>query len=265
MSNIAVTHADSGLVRASVVRTERVTPHVIRVTLGGGDLGRFLFQGFDQWFRLAIPVRGDERLDNLPQRFGMGGALRYFTLPKGTRPAIRNYTVRQFRRGPLEMDIDFVVHGDAGIAAPWAATVEPGAEVAFIDQGCGWRPPPADRYTIVADESGMAAALGILRDMPRDARGDALIEVFDKDDRQADEAPDRVTVRWLVRSPRDAPGALALPALRDLALPGSVYAFAVGEQALASGARRHLVNERSVPKSHVTFSGYWRIGKASLG
>ena len=37
-------------------RTERVTPHMVRVTLTGDDLRRFEYRGFDQWFRLAVPV-----------------------------------------------------------------------------------------------------------------------------------------------------------------------------------------------------------------
>ncbi|MFP3468122.1 siderophore-interacting protein, partial [Leifsonia sp. SIMBA_070] len=48
MSNIAVTHSESGLVRAEVVRRERVTPNMVRVTLGGADLRRFDYRGFDQ-------------------------------------------------------------------------------------------------------------------------------------------------------------------------------------------------------------------------
>ena len=32
---------------------------------------------------------------------------------------IRNYTVREFRPDDLELDVDFVVHGDAGVAGPW--------------------------------------------------------------------------------------------------------------------------------------------------
>jgi NADPH-dependent ferric siderophore reductase len=35
-------------------------------------------------------------------------------------------------------------------------------------------------------------------------------------------------------------------------------AFAAGESKLATGARRHLVNDRGVPKSNITFCGYWR-------
>ena len=263
MSNIAVRHADSGLVHAVVQRTERVSPHVVRVTLGGPGLGRFDFVGFDQWFRLAVPVDDSSRLDNLPEKFGMAGYLRFLTLPKGTRPVIRNYTVRAFRTDPAELDIDFVVHGTEGVAGPWAASAAPGDEVALIDQGCGWKPVPADWLLLVADETGLPAVAGILRDLPRDAVGRVIVELFDEADRQSLEGPAGVTVQWVERAPDALPGSAALPALRALEFPeGSVYAFAVGESAVATGARRHLVGERGVPKQNVTFCGYWKKGRS---
>ncbi|GAA2238992.1 siderophore-interacting protein [Herbiconiux moechotypicola] len=259
MSNITVTHAESGLVTAEVLRTERVTPHMVRVTLGGGGLDRFEFKGFDQWFRLAVPVDDTTRFDNLPDRYGMAGWLKYLTLPKGTRPVIRNYTVRAYRSDPAELDIDFVVHGTSGVAAPWAAAAKAGDEIAFIDQGCGWKPVPSDWQLLVADETGLPAVAGILRDLPRDARGHAIIELFDFADQQELGAPEGFTVHWLLRDEGSAPGSAALPALAALEFEaGSVYAFTVGESALATGARRHLVSERGVPKSNVTFCGYWK-------
>ncbi len=264
MSNIVVTHADSGVVRAVVERTERVTPHMVRVTLGGPDLQRFRPVGFDQWVRLALPVRDETRFDNLAPPFGVKGYLKFLTLPKQTRPVIRNYTIRQTRLDPVEVDIDFVVHGDAGIAGPWAASVEAGTEVAFIDQGCGWRPAPADWFLLACDESGLPAVAGILRDLPRDAVGHAFVELFDDADRQETGAPDGVEVHWLTRSPDADPGVVLLPEVASFEAPaGTPYAFAVGERALATGVRRHLVAERGVPKTQVTFSGYWRLGKAS--
>lgn len=265
MSNITVTHAASGLIQAHVARSARVTPNMIRVTITGPDLARFEYRGFDQWFRLALPVRGEGGLESLPQSFGVGGYLRYLRLPKGSRPVIRNYTVREFRPDGLELDIDFVAHGDEGIAGPWAASVQPGARVAFIDQGCGWSPPAAaDGNLLIGDESALPAILGILRDMPRAATGHAIIELFDARDRQEVDAPTGMTIHWLERGRHDAPGTAALPELAALDLPvGTPYAFAAGEQALATGARRHLVRERGVPKQQVTFSGYWRIGRAA--
>jgi NADPH-dependent ferric siderophore reductase len=259
MSNIAVTHADSGLVRAKVARTERISPHFVRVTLTGGDLDRFVFQGFDQWFRLVIPVHDADSLDAMPDRYGLGGFLRYRAIPGARRPVVRNYTARAFRPDPAELDVDFVVHGIDGVAAPWAVAAQEGDEVALIDQGRGWRAPVTGHHVLVADESGVPAVAGILRDLDPDATGVAVLEVFDPADRQELPAPGGFRVEWLVRRPDQAPGALALPRLAALDLGrGRTTAFAVGESALATGARRHLVRERAFPKEDVVFCGYWK-------
>lgn len=268
MTNITVTHTGTGLVHAVVVRRERVTPHMVRVTLGGDDLRRFEYRGFDQWFRLAVPVpHTHPRFDNLPDSFGVAGYLRFLTLPRNTRPVIRNYTVRGFRAeaaaGP-ELDIDFVVHGTDGIAAPWAVAAETGDEIAFIDQGCGWKGSGGGAVLLIGDESALPAIAGVLRDLPRDAAGTAIIELFDAADRQPLEGPDGVEVRWVIRGAGEPPGAAALPELAALhTLPAEVTAFAVGESAVATGARRHLVAERGIPKSRVTFCGYWKVGRAA--
>ncbi|GAB3615588.1 siderophore-interacting protein [Okibacterium endophyticum] len=264
MSNITVTHSPSGLVHVNVIRREQVTPNMTRVTFGGADLQRFEFKGFDQWFRLAIPVHDSDRLDRLPDRFGPGGLLKYLTIPKGARPVIRNYTVRDFRPDPAELDVDFFIHGDDGVAGPWAASVASGSEAALVDQGRGWKAVRADWNLLVSDESGLPAVAGILRDMPRDATGHALIELFDPRDRQPLDPPPGMTVHWVERDAGSRPGSAVLPALGDLTFPaGDVYAFAVGESAVATGARRHLVTERGVQKGNITFSGYWRHGRAA--
>ncbi|MCW2289513.1 siderophore-interacting protein [Leucobacter luti] len=276
--NIAISHADTGLVTAEVGRAERISPSFVRLTLVGPELRQWRHIGFDQWFRLAIPVAGDTtRFDRLSERFDMRGYLRYLTLPKATRPAIRSYTVREFRAEAGEIDVDCVVHGaphdpsagsahDAGIAGPWAASLPQGARVALIDQGCGYRPTrgAAPHIVLAGDESALPAVAGILRDLPRDATGDALIEVPDPADRQPLHAPDGVAVHWLTRSPHDRPGTAALERLRNLPAwdptPSNreFRAFVAGEQQLATGGRRALVAERGVAKADVTFCGYWR-------
>ena len=260
LSNIEITHsATTGVVLAEVVDAVRISPHFVRLTIAGDDLAGWRDLGFDQWFRLAVPTSGETRFDNLSETYDTAGYLKYLMLPKTTRPVIRNYTVRQFRAEALELDIDFVVHGDDGVAGPWASGLPLGASVALIDQGCGYRPLDADRQLLIGDESALPAVVGILRDLPRDARGDALIEIPDLADQQQVDPPEGVAVHWIVRPP-DAPvGRTALEHLRELPFPdGTVNAFAAGESKLATGARRHLVNERGVPKSNVTFCGYWR-------
>ena len=206
-----------------------------------------------------MPTSDDTRFDNLADTYDMAGYLKFLMLPKATRPVIRNYTVREFRPDDLELDVDFVVHGDAGVAAPWAQGLPLGASVALIDQGCGFRQADADHVLLVGDESALPAVVGILRDLPRDARGHALIELPDLDDRQHVDAPDGVDVHWIVREP-GAPVGVARSTTCASCRPSraSVNAFAAGESKLATGARRHLVNDRGVPKADVTFCGYWR-------
>ncbi|MFF2274628.1 siderophore-interacting protein [Agromyces sp. NPDC058126] len=261
-SNIAVTHAPSGVVEAEVSDAVRISPHFVRLTVAGEGLARWRHLGFDQWFRLAVPTAGDTRFDNLADTFDMAGYLRYLMLPKATRPVIRNYTVREFRPAALELDIDFVVHGDDGVAGPWASGLPLGASVALIDQGCGFRQADVERaehVLLVGDESALPAVLGILRDLPRDARGQAVIEVPDLADRQHIDAPDGFDLHWIVRRPEQPAGRAALEHLRELNLPAdSVYAFAAGESQLATGARRFLVNECGISKRDISFCGYWR-------
>ncbi len=266
-SNIAVTHTDLGFVTAEVSRAERISPSFVRVTVVGEDLAGWRHLGFDQWFRLALPVAGEAtQFERLAKRFDMRGYLRYLTLPKATRPAIRNYTVREYRPEAGELDIDFVVHtsddpAHSGIAGPWAESLPVGERVALIDQGCGYRAVEGARRVVLAgDESALPAVLGILRDLPRDAVGDAIIEVPEAADRQPDAAPDGVRIEWVERTSGGV-GAAALEALRGLpAWDEPVSAFVAGEQKLATGGRRHLVADRGVAKSAVDFCGYWRAG-----
>lgn len=85
------------------------------------------------------------------------------------------------------------------------------------------------------------------------------------DDIQPVDNPDGVEVRWLPRGDADdVPGVKALEALHTFTPehPATLSAYVVGEQALATGGRRHLV-AMGVPKSRIEFVGYWRIGKAA--
>lgn len=264
MTNIAVTHADSGVITAEVVRSIQISPSIRRVTIGGGELGSFDYLGYDQWFRLLVPTGDKVRFDNVPTTVDATGYLRYLTLPKRTRPVMRSYTVRQFRPDDLELDVDFVVHGDSGVAGPWAMSAEPGAPIGFIDQGHGFRPEMAamaDELLIAGDETAMPAVLGVLRSLPSDARGVAFVELPDAGDEQPVETRSQVKVQWLVRGRDQPPGQATLAAVRKHQTSSSVYAFAVGESKLATGVRKLLVGEREVDKNQVTFCGYYKLPK----
>jgi NADPH-dependent ferric siderophore reductase len=264
-----------GLVHLKVLRREQLSPHWMRVTLGGGEIDAFRPMGFDQWFRLFLPLGGDEGLDRLPAKANkLFGYMRYLRIPDGVRPVMRNYTVREFRpategRG-AEIDVDFVLHGSvadgtAGPASRWAEACEPGESVVVIDEGLAFNPERGtDRVVLVADETGLPAIAGICASLPSHASGLAVIEVPAAEDALDFAHPAGVRVEWIVREHDVKPGTPALQALRDASLPDAPFhAYLVGEQSLPTEGRRHLVNERGVSKDLVSFCGYWRTGAAS--
>lgn len=258
------------LLTLRVVRRERLSPHIVRVTLGDGDIAHFVPMGFDQWFRLFLPV-SEASLERLPNKLDTLSYLRFLAIAKTERPVLRNYTVRAHRvdgaQGP-ELDVDFVVHGSvddgtSGPAATWAQTCRPGDSVALLDEGIAYNPPPtvAGEVELVGDETAMPAVAGILASLPRSVTGRAFIEIPHADDRQELDAPAGVDVRWVVRDDRRAvPGAAVLAAAVEAApSPGGRFHWAAGEQSLPAAMRRHWVRA-GVEKGHISFTGYWKHG-----
>lgn len=256
---------------ARVAGSKLISPHVLRVTLAG--LEGFDFLGSDHWCRLFFARPGQDSLE-LPTRTSeVGWYLQYLATPKARRPWVRAYTVRAARAEAGEVDIDFVIHtdsdGQTGPAAKWALEAEVGSSVGFLDQGQAYTPDhPHDWTLLIGDETALAAIAGICQQLPDSATGLAFIEIPTAADRQEIVAPPGLEVRWIHRDETtgaDAvPGHAALAALREASLPdGAVHAHAIGESGLATGARRHLVNDLGVPKRNVDFVGYWKHGRAA--
>ena len=265
----------SELLHLSVLRTERLSAHWMRVTLGGGEIEKFRPMGFDQWFRLFLPIGGDAGLDRVPAKANkMFGYLKFLRIPDGERPVMRNYSVRAYRPATAdagaEIDVDFVLHGSAadgtaGPASRWAETCTPGEHVLIIDEGLTFNPQRGtDRVVLVGDETALPAIASICASLPATATGAAIIEVPSAEDALEFPHPAGVDVVWITRPHDVAAGALALAALGETTLPDAPFhAYGAGEQALASGVRKHLVGERGVDKNTVSFCGYWKVGAAS--
>ncbi|MEZ3161419.1 siderophore-interacting protein [Microbacterium sp. BWT-B31] len=266
------------LIHLRVLRRERLSPHWMRVTLGGGEIARFRSMGYDQWFRIFLPLGGDEGLERIPAKANkLLGYLKYLRIPDGVRPVMRNYSVRAYRPATAttdaEIDVDFVLHGSAGDgtagpASRWAETCEPGESVVIIDEGLTFNPERGtSKVLLVADETGLPAIASICATLDASATGLALVEVPSTGDALEFEHPAGLTVRFVVRDHASKPGTevlAALEALSDLPAGGpDLHAYVVGEQALATNARRYLVNERALDKDAVSFCGYWRVGAAS--
>ncbi|MGV9264150.1 siderophore-interacting protein [Kitasatospora sp. NPDC003701] len=253
-----------------VVRAARITPHMARITLGGGGLTGFVNGGLDQRIKLLLPQPGQSEPLTPPGDGEFGWYRTWRGMDPAVRPVLRTYTVREQRHDPDEIDLDIVVHGEAGgPGSRWALTAAPGDRVIVcgpaVEEAGGVEfrlPAGADWVLLAADEAALPAVAAILAELP----AGLPVRVFAEVEEPGEEAylagpADRpgLGVTWLYRSK----GAPTLPeAVRAAELPaGEPYAWIAGEAASVRELRRHLVGERGTDRRAVCFMGYWRAGR----
>ncbi|WP_144759031.1 siderophore-interacting protein [Curtobacterium sp. 9128] len=250
-----------------VDRTERLSPHMVRVHLGG--------PAFDDFVAGADPERlaaTDRYVKLLLAKPSLGlqppydlEALRE-TLPKADRPSRRTYTVRAVDTAARTIAIDFVVHGDEGLAGPWAAAAAPGDLLALSGPGGGYTPSTdtAVTHVLLGDDSALPAIASALAAMSTDATGVALVEVAGPADEQDLPHPAGVALRWLHRDATGAePGTLLLEETRRLPRASRpVQVFAHGERTAVKAIRRLLQDEWELDKADMSLSAYWALGRA---
>ena len=244
-------------VTLDVLRSTRLTPHLIRVVLGGPGLAELQPQRLHRPLREAgLPATGPV----VSRAVRCRG--RPF-LPQEERPLVRTYTVRSFDADAGELAIDFVYHGDEGVAGPWAAQARPGQQLQLLGPGGGYAPDPAaDWHLLIGDEAAFPAIASALAEIPEHATVIAVLEMGEPEDATYLDVPERADVRWLVRG-RDASLVDTVEALEFPA--GTVQAFVHGELAAVRLLRKHLLDERKLPADRVSISGYWRHGKDEDG
>ena len=239
-----------------VVDREQVTPHVVRVRFGGPDVRALTAErpdATDSYLKLLFtdPSSGLTPPYDLDE------------LPPEHQPVRRTYTVRSWNDDGT-ISIDFVTHGDQGIAAPWAMRAQPGDLLAANGPGSGYRPSgTAAWYLLIGDDSALPAISAALEALPIDARGHVVVEVDTTADEMLPSLPPGVGVQWLHRagaSPGE--GSLLPDAVRALEWPSDgVEVFAHGEREAMKSLRDILFRELSLPREVVSLSGYWAFGR----
>lgn len=180
---------------------------------------------------------------------------------EGERPVTRTYTVHSVDPDARRLALDFVVHGDDGLAAPWARRCAPGERVLARGPGGKWSPPAdAQFHLFVGDESALPAIAAGLQRLDADARGLVLAEVHRH--RVDPPAPAGVEVRWFVRGEEPYREDRLAEAVRGLPWDdfGDVSVFAHGERG-AMKALRRVFTERGLARERLSLSGYWAFGR----
>src|SRR6478672_2149532 len=138
---------------ATVLRTERLSASLVRVVVGGPGLNTFEPSPCADSYVKAVFVHEDA-----PRPFPLtdDGRVDLETvaesLPREDAPRLRSYTVRAFDEVTRELTLDFVVHGAAGIAGPWAAAAQPGDELLLVGPGGGYQPDASAGWHLLAGD-----------------------------------------------------------------------------------------------------------------
>ncbi|QLD11099.1 siderophore-interacting protein [Microbacterium oleivorans] len=226
-------------IELEVVSTERLSAHLVRVTLGGAGFAAF---------------------ENRPET-DKYVKIMFTTPPPESAPVTRTYTVRRVDAVAGTLDIDFVVHGDEGLAGPWAASARVGAPLQLMGPGGGYSPDhAADWHLFAGDLSAVPAIAAALEALPADAVGRAFIEVDSDDAILPLESPAGVEVEWVVDPTHDAEALAAVVRQCDWRT-GDVQVFAHGERESMKALRRVLFDERGLDRARVSLSGYWARGR----
>lgn len=241
----------------TVVRTENITPHMRRITLTCDEPERYCV-GDSLHVNMLFPPDGVA-----PEwpTLGRDGLVKW---PQGPgKPTLRKYTIRKFDLDAKTIDVDFVVHDDAGPGSGWAERSKPGDRVGFYGPG-GGSYGEADWYLLAGDETALPAIARILETLPASARGVAFIEVADVSEEQPIAYQAQVELRWLHRGDA-APGTTTLlqDAVRATQWPddgSTVFVWAAAEFETFKSVRGYLRKERKLPRDQHYVLTYWRRG-----
>jgi NADPH-dependent ferric siderophore reductase len=241
----------------TVQHREWLSPHTVRITAGGPGFDALRMNEFTDKYAKIIFV--DSGLGLTPP-YDLA-ALRE-SLPPDQQPVTRTYTLRRADVERQQLAIDFVVHGDEGIAAPWAAHAEPGDILTMSGAGGAYQPDPgSDWHLFAGDESALPAICSALEALPGDARGLAYLETSDPGEYLDATLPSGMEVIWLHRpQPGSQPRLLADALLAGPWLSGQADVFAHGERESMKAVRSAL-KSRLGDGDQLSLSGYWASGR----
>ena len=183
-------------------------------------------------------------------------------LPDGPRPtAMRTYTPLAVRPAMLEVDVDFVLHGE-GPASTWAAQARVGQVLFLMGPGPGYAvDTAAAQHLLVADDSALPAIETILATLPASTTVHVLLEVISAAEERPLRSAATLTAQWLPRGTdhRTAgqPLEAALRAMPQIQPESKIYIAC--EAAAMRRIRKMLINELGVSRSNIVGRGYWKL------
>lgn len=208
---------------ATVLRREQLSDHLVRLVLGGAELGAFRSTGVpDEWVGLVVPGQFQSRY----------------------------YTVRRW--DGAEMVLDVVVH-DTGLVTEWARGECVGDVVTVTEaKGSFAMPPGAQWLLLVGDLTALPAMARITETVDVPTRIWAEVP-----DDMAGYLPTGADVTWLPVPEHETSTLAAVVEQIDWPA-GEGYFWMAGESAQMRAVRKHLMRVRQLPSEEYDVMGYWR-------
>lgn len=241
----------------TVINKLQLTPNMLRIILGGNDLHDFPEEQESAYVKLL--------------------------LPRDQGVAKRSYTIRAFNPDALELTLDFVVHGKVrgtgcqkfstedhqnnGPALIWALNVSPGDSVQIDGPGPVKRVNHTANWFLLAGDMTALPAISVnLERLPARARGYAVIEIIEEQDRQIINTADTMAIHWVVNSKPGKPNSVLVDTVKALPwLGGTPGIWVASEFDAMRRLRRYFKEERQVNREWVYASSYWKMGETDEG
>lgn len=227
---------------ATLAAREWIAPDYVRVRLQGEDLAGFDSPGSDDHMRLFFPAGRAETVEEMREA-----------------PS-REYTPLAW--GDDWLDVEFAVHGDEGVAAPWAAKAPIGSEIGVGGPRGSMIVEGAPEGWFLAGDETAIPAIKRFSALIGEAPSRIVVEVPSAAHEVPVEAP--VEVEWLHRGEASAGSALIafLGSLTESDAPApDTFCFIAAEQAIVKPGRA-LLARWGIEPDRAVVKGYWKRGEA---
>ena len=228
--------------KLKVLDKKKISNNLLRIILTGNDLKDFPENEKGGYVKLLFPkskINGEE----------------FFQRP---------YTIRNFRKSNLELDIDFANHtGNKGLATSWAYSVKPGESI--IISGPSSKPKVrenVDWLLFVGDMSALPAISTYLEDLSKNTLGKAIIEILDKSDKIDLVKPKNFEIIWSINKGGVIENSDLVKNVYSLEwLKGTPYVWVACEFNSMKVLRNYFQSEKKINKNEMYISSYWKSGE----
>lgn len=233
-----------------------ITPHLRRVVFSGpGVAGYLAHPPCIPTIKLYFPLPGRPLYPPGQDERGR------WKFTSDQRSRVRTYTVRWTDSAVSRLAVDFVRHGDEGLASAWVERTVPGHLLGALGGG-GLVLKPGGYALMFGDETALPAISETLEQLPAEQEGQVFIEVHDEAEIHELIKPENTQVHWLPRHGAPAGSTrLLIEAMQNLVLPADVDSsdtnlWVAAESEVVRFARKWATSV-GVDRANRLIIGYW--------